>query len=69
MYYMYIYRVHIPCIIISAYYYVFIVCIFSYVDAYGLPDPCDNVDIVLRFIACKMKYETGGMFLVCAIIC
>ena len=39
----------------------------SYVDTYDLPDPCDNVDIVLRYIACKMKYETGGTFLVFAI--
>ncbi|XP_028404513.1 mitochondrial ribosome-associated GTPase 1-like isoform X1 [Dendronephthya gigantea] len=33
---------------------------FSYVDLYDLPDPCDDVDIVLRYIACKMKYRTGG---------
>ena len=35
---------------------------FSYVDVYDLPDPCDDVDIVLRYIACKMQYKTGSKF-------
>lgn len=34
----------------------------SYMEVYDLPDPCDNIDIVLRYIACKMKYETAGTY-------
>ena len=32
----------------------------SYVDMYDLPDPCDNIDIILRYITCKMNYKTKG---------
>ncbi|XP_046851088.1 mitochondrial ribosome-associated GTPase 1-like [Xenia sp. Carnegie-2017] len=35
---------------------------FRYMEVYDLPDPCDNIDFVLRYIACKMKYETAGGF-------
>lgn len=34
----------------------------SYVDIFDLPDPCDSIDIVLRYIACKMNYKTKDGF-------